>query len=164
MNSSNYLVYLNIGDWSGDGHDKNERFYFTSNYNVSTIRQAYKNSCKLTGLQFNHNENYTNNENIDRNNLIFTEYEEDFINEDVINILEKHGIDINKYLNEDSCYVDEHKYYFYRYSSAELIMEFIGLSMPKDWKYNIYTIEVEPINGEYNSELNVQFGYGLFYE
>ena len=34
--------------------------------------------------------------------------------------------------------------------------------MPKDWKYNTYTIEAEPINGEYNSELNVQFGYGLF--
>ena len=46
MSNSNYLVYLNIGDWSGNGHDKNERFYFTSNYNVSTIRQAYKNSCK----------------------------------------------------------------------------------------------------------------------
>ena len=157
-----YLVYLNIGDWSGDGHDKNEKFYFISNYDVSTIRQAYKDSCKLTGLQFNHNENYTNNEKLDRNKLIFTQYEEDFINKDVVYILEKHGVNFDKYLNRNDCFSSEDKYYFYQYSSAELIMEFIGLSMPKDWIYKTYTIEAEPINGDYNNELNVQFGYGLF--
>ena len=42
-------------------------------------------------------------------------------------------------------------------------MKFIGLSMPQDWKYEHYIDdEIEPINGWWNKDLNVQFGYGLY--
>jgi hypothetical protein len=48
-----------IGDWSSDGHGKSESFVLNGNYPVKMLRQAYKDSCKLTGVQFNHNYNYT---------------------------------------------------------------------------------------------------------
>ena len=41
-------------------------------------------------------------------------------------------------------------------------MQFIALSMPEDFKYEFFEIESDPINGWWNNELNVQFGYGLF--
>ena len=44
-------VKLVIGDWSGDGHGQSEEFVFETNKTVEEIGQAYKDSCKLTGLQ-----------------------------------------------------------------------------------------------------------------
>ena len=52
-------VKLTIGDWSQDGHNQYEEFVYESNKSVHEIRQAYKDSCKLTGISFNHNEDYT---------------------------------------------------------------------------------------------------------
>jgi len=48
------------------GHSKSDEYVFEGNYHVSKLRQAYKDSCRLTGVQFNHNQNYTGIE-IDRN-------------------------------------------------------------------------------------------------
>lgn len=43
-------------------------------------------------------------------------------------------------------------------------MNFIALSMPEDFTYKLTESEIEPINGDWNGELNVQFGYGLFFD
>ena len=43
-----------------------------------------------------------------------------------------------------------------------LIMDFIGLSMPQDWSYKPVKDDFEAINGWWNGNLNVQFGYGLY--
>ena len=53
------LMKLTIGDWSKDGHNRMEHYYLNSNYDVHQVREAYKNSCKKTGVTFNHNEDYT---------------------------------------------------------------------------------------------------------
>jgi hypothetical protein len=52
-------MYLVLGDWSNDGHGKHDKYLLESNVDVSVIQQAYKDSCKLTGVSFNHNEDYT---------------------------------------------------------------------------------------------------------
>ena len=45
------MVYkLVLGDWSEDGHGKSKDFLFDCNYDVSKIRQAYKDSCKKLGI------------------------------------------------------------------------------------------------------------------
>jgi len=70
-------VKLTIGDWSQDGHNQYEEFVFESNKTVTEIRQAYKDSCKLTGLSFNHNQDYTGlNIGYGSDRRIATEYEE----------------------------------------------------------------------------------------
>ena len=53
-------VKLTIGDWSGDGHEKYDIFVYQVNYPVDIIQQSYKDSCKLTGIQFNENDKFVN--------------------------------------------------------------------------------------------------------
>ena len=156
-NSKEYKVKLTLGDWSNDGHGKYEEIIYKSNYPVSVIRQAYKDSCKLTGVQFNHNEDYTGNGVGTKHNSpykIWTEYEDSSILEEAYEILKKYIEFPEDYYELD---LDNN------IDRANLIMKFIGLSMPQDWKYEHYIDdEIEPINGWWNKDLNVQFGYGLY--
>lgn len=147
-------VKLTIGDWSQDGHNQYDIFVYNVNKNVSEIRQAYKDSCKLTGLQFNNNENYTGlsaHDTYDTPYHICTEHESFKPSELAIDILSNFGIDYS----EDR-------------SFPQLIMQFIKLSL-KDltWEEATYKKSelenIQPINGWCNKELNVGFGYGLYY-
>lgn len=45
-----YLIKLNIGDWSGDGHDKKEEVLCKSNKDVLEVRKAYKKGTEIIGL------------------------------------------------------------------------------------------------------------------
>ena len=45
-------MYLVLGDWSDDGHGKTEKICLEFNKTVEEIQQAYKDSCKLTGINF----------------------------------------------------------------------------------------------------------------
>jgi hypothetical protein len=158
-------MYLVLGDWSDDGHGKYKKVLVEVNKDVAEVQQAYKDSCKLTGIQFNHNEDYTGK---DRGGWqkageyrICTEYEMSVINDTCVDILVEHGLDINTMLpNYDiktgESYLDEEEY-------TALWFWFVGLSLT-DLEYN----EIKPkddipvINGYWNDVLNVQFGYGLY--
>ena len=157
-------VKLTIGDWSQDGHNEFEMFVYEVNKPVEEIRQAYKDSCKKTGLQFNHNENYTGL--VEHSNYkytetrICTEYEDDKIREEAIEILKSFDFDLSKYCNGDFGFDDVEQF-------CELILDFIKLSLPDlTWKEASFKKSdlktIEPINGWWNESLNVQFGYGLF--
>ena len=72
-------------------------------------------------------------------------------------------------LENAGCFEDiEYRKYDDRYylngckDSAKLIMKFISLSMPNDFRYKfVQEPQIESINS-WNDELNQQFGYGLF--
>ena len=143
------LMKLTIGDWSKDGHNRMEHYYLNSNYDVHQVREAYKNSCKKTGVTFNHNEDYTGlGLTYDSPRQIWCEYEEREISEDALKILNDFGIDCEATADTEE--------------AAEIIMKFIALSLPDDFKYEFCKLDAEPINGYWNGELNCQFGYGLF--
>lgn len=153
-----------IGDWSEDGHEESEEFGLLSNYDVSKLRKAYKKSCKLTGLTFNHNEDYTGllEGKYGSWRQLFTEYESCEIEPEACKILEEYGLIKKDDWDEENdggiCMPDPE-------DCADLIMRFIALSMPKDFVYSFADIGLQkatPINGYWNKELNVQFGYGLF--
>ena len=155
-------VKLTIGDWSQDGHTRYEIYVYDVNKSVTEIRQAYKDSCKKTGLQFNHNENYSGlpeHSCYGTSAHICTEYESSDISENAKQILTSFGIDMFKYFDEDE-YIATDKF-------AELILDFIKISLT-DLTYAEGVFKkselklIEPINGWWNGELNVQFGYGLF--
>jgi hypothetical protein len=158
-----------IGDWSDDGHGHSEYFVYSSNYPVEILRQAYKDSCKLTGVQFNHNQDYTGRgPRIGRNDWtrICTEYEDNVIQEEAVAALGGHGIDLNMFEdNEDD---DHSKVVYDNDQFANLILRFIRLSLPDfKWEEAAYKRseirhEVQPLNGYWNPDLNVQFGYGLY--
>jgi hypothetical protein len=166
------LYKLVIGDWSDDGHGKSKDFIFDCNYDVSKIRQAYKDSCKSLGISFNHNQDYTGlNLGYGTKRQVWTEYEDCSISETAFEILKDNGCfkgilddeflqDINP---ENDDYEEElENIDFTKEDAAMIIMNFIALSMPEDFTYSLVKQEIEPINGWWNPELNVQFGYGLF--
>ena len=151
MANNQYLVKLVLGDPSGDGHGVSKDMKYTSNYDAGTIWTAYMASCKQTGVQFNHNENYTGLPDLEDWQQIFTEYQDCYLSEKAAEVLKQHGIDPGSYGEED----DDHEYYFEDDEAAGLIMAFIGLNMPKDWTYSLVEDDFDTINGP-------QFCYGLF--
>lgn len=154
-------VRLTIGDWSEDGHGQSEDFIYNANKTVDEIRQGYKDSCLRTGVQFNHNENYTGlqqHSSYGTELHICTEYGDSFISDEARAVLTKSGIELGKYLEGDYIGVEEF---------AELILDFIKISIPdltwEEASFKKSELEsIDPINGWWNDELNVQFGYGLF--
>lgn len=155
------MIYkLVLGDWAEEGHGRTRDFLFDCNYDVSKIRQAYKDSCKKLGVAFDHCVGYIaikDNDNAD-SRLIWTEYDDFDITKTAFEILNTSGC-----FNGISYYQDGS---FYNIQDLEdcatLIMNFIALSMPEDFRYEVVKEpQIESINS-WNDELNEQFGYGLF--
>lgn len=157
-----------IGDWSDDGHGKCDIFTVEANYTVGELQQAYKDSCKLTGISFNHGDDFTglnlpwnHPESDDRH--IATEYEDYSISKLASTILLEHGIDVWKGFNKDAFKERENAPIDGSENLLDLIMKFINLSIPsKDLEYKIVGDDLPYLNGFWNPNLNVQFGYGLF--
>lgn len=71
-----YKFYLTIGDWSCDGHGHSEDFIVSSNFPVETVREAHYKIKDITGVDIE---------------SICSEYEEDEIDEETVNILKDMG-------------------------------------------------------------------------
>jgi hypothetical protein len=165
------IFKMPIGDWSQDGHNQSEEFVFSSNKTVRAMQNAYKDSCKLTGIQFNHNENYTGlpeHDGYRTDTQVCTEYGDSYIHKEAADVLTKYGINLKKYTegkedeDEDEKWLVTDPQLF-----AELILEFIKISLP-GFKYEEASFKtsdlkkIKTLNGWWDKELNVQFGYGLF--
>jgi hypothetical protein len=151
-------MYLLLGDWSKDGHNQSDEILFESNVDVATIRKAYKDSCKLTGVSFNHNEDYTGLERdwqIADKYRIATEYEDNRISKETLDVLSKFGL--TKKLLNDFGYQEDG---LCKDSFVKLWIWFVKLSNPNIELKRIKE-EIPYING-YWGDLNVQFGYGLY--
>lgn len=159
-------VKITIGDWSRDGHENYDELVFESNKTVEEIRQAYKDSCKLTGIQFNDmgNNNYTDltltwqDPEYDTRQIA-VDYEENTVSKLAHDELWKHGLDTNNYANEDAKLHDQ---YF-----LNLLIDFIKLSIPdlllEEASFKKSELkDIPAVNGWWNSELNVAWGYGLY--
>lgn len=162
-----HKMYLVLGDWSDDGHGKSNKVLLESNVTVDVVQQAYKDSCKLTGVSFNHNEDYTEKKNAP---LIATEYEDSFIPSEAIQIFrEKFGltqeIAQSWFPDDELCEKIEDNETICLYGDAfvNAWIWFVRLSHPE---IQIKTLdakdEIPCINGYWNDNLNVQFGYGLY--
>ncbi|MGG4105263.1 hypothetical protein AAXB25_15200 [Paenibacillus lautus] len=155
---SKHTIKIPIGDWSDDGHGKYKVFEIESNYPAFDLQEAYKASCKLVGVQFNHNENYMGipiDSYWDNPRLICTEYEDSSLSEFARDALIEHGLDLDEIMEGgEGALWDE--------TFTNLLLAFIGLSMPKDWEWNAIKDRSSYLNGFWNDNLNVQFGYGLF--
>ena len=161
-------IKIPIGDWSGDGHGKVENIFIESNTPVKTLQQGYKDSCKLTGIAFNYNgsvtEDYTGlNLKWDhpeaKDRRIATEYLSATISKLAEKILLNHGIDVRAGFEDAD--KDELIYFDGSEHFVKILMKFIKLSVPS-FEYSIVKEEVPVLNGYWNPNLNVQFGYGLF--
>jgi len=150
-------MYLNVGDWSQDGHNQYKQVLVSVNKTIEEIRQAYKDSCKLTGISFNHNEDYTGLKlGYGSPYQIATEYEDGTISAEALETLSKFGMNFETEVDEDEYYiagVDEFTHIWF---------QFVMLSLPDlEWSCDAKP-SYPSINGFWNNDLNCQFGYGLF--
>lgn len=146
---------LVLGDWSEDGHGISDEVIVHVNYSVTDVQNAYKAACKKTGISFNHNDDFTEIErdyDERRKYHIATEYEQglwDFSGE-VADILALHRVPPP---TDDGDPIEEY---------VKLWFNFVRIILP-DLSYTIDEPEDIPaINGYWNNNLNVQFGYGLY--
>lgn len=171
-------MYLVLGDSSSDGHSQSDKILLKSNRSVADIQEAYKSSCKLTGVSFNHNQNYTGivrSSNEESEYQIATEYERSGIPSKALEVLCKFGfrkkfIESNKYefdeleetlkYGDDLVTVDSIQDFF-----VDVWIWFVKLSLKDTDVLEVVTeIDTIPhINGHWDKNLNVQFGYGLYY-
>ena len=148
-------MYLVIGDWSQDGHNQSYKVLCESNKTLVEVQEAYKQSCKNTGVSFNHDEDYTDLVlDHKHTNQVCTEYEENTISEENKKLLIEYGVVFDDNLDAEDFQED----------FENVLLQFIKLadpsmvlnSMPKEKDIIPY------INGYWDDTLNVQFGYGLF--
>jgi hypothetical protein len=163
-------MYLVLGDWSDDGHGKHDKILLESNVSVKDIQQAYKDSCKLTGVSFNHNEDFTETNHLWEDSdkyRIADEYEDSQLSKFVFDILAKHGLTKEMLKEWEPSGYDEDKdgnFFLYVENFVELWIWFVKLSLPKNTiiKTADEKNEIPCINGYWDKNLNVQFGYGLY--
>jgi len=148
-------MYLTLGDPSNDGHGHYDAILCVTNKTLKEIRTAYKASCKLTKISFNHNEDYTGEKRgykLDSEYRICTDYQVSKLTETVLDVLE-----------EFNCpYIKEFKRepYLCNDDFCVLWWWFVGLSLPGlEWEQKTVKDNIPIIN---DGDLNVQFGYGLY--
>jgi hypothetical protein len=131
---------LRIGDYSGDGHEKSETFYFLSNRTSSEIKEIIEKSNQLTGIDFEH---------------LFSDYEQYNLTEEEISTLEEKGIDFSKVIKYfyDSFTKERDEYGFSTDDAVNLFMEYLKLSDSE--------LIINLTNDDYQ-EIDISFGYGLF--
>lgn len=161
------MIYkLVLGDWAKDDHCISKNIFVACNCeNVIDIQNAYKTSCKKLGIQFNDGEDYTGRKLSNEDpRIIWSVWQEDSMGAIAYNILNDagcfDGIDVEEDGNGrfsvvtlDGCVLEE---------CAKVIMNFIALSMPESFSYQIIRENYPCINGYQNDNLNVEFGNGLF--
>ena len=73
------LFYLTIGDWAGDGHEKNEPYLVRSNKSVGQVREAHFRIKDATGIDIE---------------SVCSGYEEDTISPELVDQIEKLGFEL----------------------------------------------------------------------
>lgn len=151
-----HRMYLVLGDYSGDGHKQFDKILVAANKTVEEIQQSYKDSCKLTGVSFDLNDNFTG---LKRNFEEMLKYEISTTYESGLHIhletceaLSAHGMQIPHYILNG---MSDEKEDF-----TKLWFQFVTLSL-KDLQYEVVEEDIPSINGCGN--LPVQFGYGLYF-
>jgi hypothetical protein len=156
---------LVIGDWSDDGHCMSDEVKVRVNRTVLEVQETYKKACLVTGVEFNHNEDFTDRSRDWKKRRLFqvcTSYQDSLshMTPQVMDALEEHGID-RQFLNDikQGGYIVEFVKLWFRFCQI--------VDPALEWNEDFSTQQegtapTPVINGYWNPNLNVQFGYGLY--
>lgn len=172
---------ISIGDWSHDGHNQSDQYYFWSLTPLIDIQNAFKESCKKYGLIFDCNNDLDIKSEYD---YIFCDYEDCQIKIELLSYFQSIGIDVKKYFDyEDSKLVEYNEYINslkdhedYKISKCnvyfknidlmpDFIMDIAKLSMKFEYEPASHTHgeKIKPFNGWWtDNEMNIGIGYGLY--
>lgn len=140
-------IKIEIGDWSGDGHNISEVVELMSNRTIEELSILYKKSCQLTGLQFT-----TNGDESGRNRhwtemgkwKVLQDYQQHKLTDFQIEEFSKYGIEVDS---------EDFKYETFKFT--QLFLQFLKLSDP-DFEWEI--IEEK----EKEKVLRLFIGYGIY--
>jgi len=141
-------IKIEIGDYSGDGHNISEVVELLCNRTIQELEVLYKKSCELTGLQFTSNGDESGR-NRDWQEMgkwkVLQEYQEHELTNFQIEEFEKHGI-----------VVDDSNFKWQTNRFANLFLRFLRLSDKElEWKFLEEKEEKEEI-------LQLFIGYGIY--
>lgn len=152
-----YKIKFEIGDPSGDGHEKSTDLYIQSNYSKDQLEEAYNNSVKKLGVGFSNRDfQYVNNEDL----LVAVNYSEPHFGRKVFFKLKEININPFNYAyqdNEDDDPNNPEQDEFYIDGSENLLYLILDVikHFHQDFEYKIIQ-DNTPI-------FSKSFGYGLFY-
>lgn len=152
------LFKLVLGNWRQDGNCVHHDNIYEVNYPVERLAEAYRTSCRKYGIQFNRptpEDDYIGyaseyGKGYEDWRYVWGRYEEDGLDPTTYFVLEQAGIltedDVSRRYDDGNYYVTD---------EAGLVMRFIALSMPADFRF-------EPLDiPSLNSELHTDIGHGL---
>lgn len=155
-----HTFILPIGDWSKDGHGYYDDYTLITNKTRDEIVQAYHQTETRLFITFN-----TNWKRDEKPVRLLCDYLDCYISETTLRILEQEGINLESLDIIEEELIASGKYLFDSYTTAQLFMEFVKLSLP-DIVYEL----TESTNGEPATESIVGFdspyrfgiGYGCY--
>ncbi len=137
-----------IGDWSNDGHERKEIFWFSANYDRVPIIKAYKKAVEEIDVALDTSTPARIN--------ILNETDENQIAPGIQAILRQAGVDlegVGSQISADSYYL-----FCEPEDVVRLFFRFVKTQLP-DFQYEL--IEgPKPINGYHQKDFNVSLGYG----
>ncbi len=131
-----YLIGLVLGDESGDGHDKTYQYSIYSNLDDEQLREAFKSGCNKVDVEFS--------------DIVAEEYEECMLKSDILEKLQKAGLNISS-IFEHYHYAKDTGEYRLNTKSFTLIWLWIAQQGNPNFKYEFIK----------NKQIYLG-GYGLF--
>lgn len=152
-----YIYKVPVGDYSHDGHGKSVQYIIKANYPFENLVEAYRNSCTKTGYGFE--SSCRENNSI----ALLCGYGDWCLTEDAITKFKELGctVEIEEKDEDDEEFYGEETYepkHLEHKECFDLVMWFISLSMPSDFKWE--KIDIQALFG-YDSPLG-GVGYGCF--
>lgn len=136
-------INFHVGDWSGDGHMQHEVYIYEVNLSKKDLHKAFIKGCKKIGIKCS----VSSNENNSPELQICSEYEDDHVPDEVIDLMIKAGLNPEDYF--------EKGYHFFRGVSNKFTN--LWLDIAKIGNNNL--IYIGPETGTESIEVG---GYGLF--
>lgn len=146
-----YTHSIVIGDWSGDGHDRKEKYVFRATHDRDDIINGYKRAAQTIGLALE--------DESPGIRAILHRYEDQYISATDQATLANAGIDLTL-LSEYEEAESDMELWLTPSDVAVLFLEFVRSQTP-GFKYEIVDAP-RSINGYWQDDFNVHIGYGVF--
>lgn len=156
---SKNVVDIVIGDWSEDGHNQSEKVSVEINCTVTEMQEAYKASCTKMGFQFHGAEAFGSPNFTGKTNprCLICEYEDKSVPDDVIDIMEKHGLD------------DENVSFFREEGSFDGVKHVVKILLwfitqgREGFEAEVVENTIPVFNGYWtDNDMNIGIGYGIY--
>jgi hypothetical protein len=144
---------LVVGDWSSDGHNQSEFFYFDSNLSEAEVKAAYLEAVKKCGVGLHRPARG------EKHKAICTEYEERTFPLELKAKLESIGVDFEKVGGSEIVFGSWGD--FGAEGVAQLFLQLVKGVRP-DFEYEIINDRVPCVNGFWSKDFNFSFGYGVY--